>query len=209
MTKIMKMKNLEKGYVIVSRETLNKLFEKHREATGYEEAYLRVLINVNYKSETCQWNGQTLVCKRGEAIYTYAQWAELLGWTRSRTIYFFRRMFNEKLIRHVESVCPMHICLNDLEGGESGEAASVNESAGKRPGENGFSEFWEKYHLWTQTDKVNKERARHIWRKLSPEERKLAFDNIEEFSYHHPETRFCPQAARYLADKSFNDEYFN
>lgn len=203
------MKNIEKGYVIVPREALNRLFEKHREAIGYEEAYLRVLTNVNYKSETCLWNGKTLVCKRGEAIYTYAQWAELLGWTRSRTIYFFRRMFNEKLIIHVKSVCPMHICLNNLESSESGEATSATELARKRSNENGFSEFWEKYHLWTQTDKVNKERARHVWRKLTPEERKLAFDSIEEFSYHHPETRFCPQAARYLADKSFNDEYFN
>lgn len=203
------MNKLEKGYVIVSRAALNKLFEKHREATGYEEAYLRVLINVNYKSETCQWNGQTLVCKRGEAIYTYAQWAELLGWTRSRTIYFFRRLFDKKLIRHVESVCPMHICLSDPEISETNEIASATQSVEKSPGENGFSEFWEKYHSWTQTDKVNKERARHVWHKLSPQERKLAFDNIEEFSYHHPETRFCPQAARYLADKSFNDEYFN
>ncbi len=203
------MKNLVKGYVVVPRETLNRLFEKHREATGYEEAYLRVLINVNYKSETYHWNGQTLVCNRGEAIYTYAQWAELLGWTRSRTIYFFRRMFDEKLIKHVKSVCPMHICLSDFENSESSEVAAANGTTGKRPNETGFPDFWEKYHLWTQTDKVNKERARHIWYKLSPEERKLAFDNIEEFSYHHPETRFCPQAARYLADKSFNDEYFN
>lgn len=101
------MKNLVKGYVVVPRETLNRLFEKHREATGYEEAYLRVLINVNYKSETYHWNGQILVCNRGEAIYTYAQWAELLGWTRSRTIYFFRRMFDEKLIKHVKPASPI------------------------------------------------------------------------------------------------------
>lgn len=203
------MNHLEKGYVIVPRETLNRLFEKHREASGYEEAYLRVLANVNYKSETCCWNGQTVVCKRGEALYSYTQWAQLLGWTRSRTVYFFHRLFEGQLIRRVESACPSHICLNEFWEDTSGKDAPAAKSSEKGQVEKGFLEFWQKFHEWTQTDRVNMERARTAWRRLTPEERKRAYAGIEEFSYHHPDIRFCPQAARYLADKSFNDEYLN
>jgi len=199
---------LQKGYVIIPRNILNSLFENHHQAQDYDEAFLRVLAYVNYKSVKSQWNGHPVVCARGESIYTYTQWAELLGWTRPRTVYFFRKMMAENLIRHVESACPTHIHLNCYEDGEW-QQSSTPEVYGRREADGGFEEFWERYHEYTQTSKVNKERARRVWRKLPIAERKLAVDAVEEYSYHHPDTRFCLQAARYLSDKAFMDEYLD
>lgn len=201
--------NLQKGYLIVPRKVLCGLFESHREAGGYDEAYLRVLANVNYKSVACRWNGSLLKCGRGEAIYTYVQWAELLGWTRKRTVHFFRWLFMEKRIRLVESPCPTHIHLNGYEDGTLAQAIAVvaTDKAGNPPATDEFPEFWRKYHDITETSKVNLGRARREWQKLSVQEKRLALENIEEYYYHLSDIKYCKQAATYLADKSFKDEY--
>ena len=44
---------------------------------------------------------------------------------------------------------------------------------------------------------------------MSLEERKLAQENIEEYYYHLRNTKYCCQAAKYLANKLFQDEYDN
>ncbi|MCD8183067.1 MAG: hypothetical protein LUE99_08175 [Bacteroides sp.] len=201
--------NLSKGYVIVPREVLCGLFENRSQASGYDEAYLCVLLNVNYKPKTCLWNGTPLKCGRGEAIYTYVQWAELLGWTRKRTVCFFRWLVQKNRIRWVESPCPTHLHLNGYEDGTLAQEVIVlaeTRKNGEAPADL-FPEFWQEYHEITEKPKVNIGRARREWAKLSAEEKRLAIKNIEEYYDHLANVKYCKQAATYLADKSFKDEY--
>jgi hypothetical protein len=65
----MKNKQLKTGYVMVSRGLLLDMFEKHGEADSEEEAFLRVLVYVNYKNtDVSLRSGQSLTCHRGESV---------------------------------------------------------------------------------------------------------------------------------------------
>lgn len=77
----------------------------------------------------------------------------------------------------------------------------------EQPCHGGFDDFWDLYHRITQKDKINIARARKEWKKLTATEKKLALENIEEYYAHQKDIRFCKQAATYLADKAFLNEY--
>lgn len=55
--------------------------------------------------------------------------------------------------------------------------------------------------------KVNIGRARREWKKLTAGEKQRALDNIDEYYDHLNNQKYCKQAATYLADKSFENEY--
>lgn len=76
---------LKKGYVMVSRALLQKVCEKQGAACCDEAAFLRVLINVNFKPTVVFCNGVELQCARGESVISFLGWADLFGWTRGRT----------------------------------------------------------------------------------------------------------------------------
>ena len=71
----------------------------------------------------------------------------------------------------------------------------------------GFSHYSQLEDRITQKDKINIARARKEWNKLTATEKKLALENIEEYYAHQKDIRFCKQAATYLADKAFLNEY--
>ena len=70
-----------------------------------------------------------------------------------------------------------------------------------------FCIFWEKFHDITEHPKVNIGRARREWKKLTAGEKQRALDNIDEYYDHLNNQKYCKQAATYLADKSFENEY--
>ena len=68
---------------MVSRALLMEIYKKQGAALTDEEAFLRVLMHVNYKSVTINSCGVEVNCKRGESLITYMGWADILGWTRA------------------------------------------------------------------------------------------------------------------------------
>lgn len=62
-------------------------------------------------------------------------------------------------------------------------------------------------HDITEHPKVNIGRARREWKKLTAGEKQRALDNIDEYYDHLNNQKYCKQAATYLADKSFENEY--
>lgn len=70
---------LKKGYVMVSRALLQKVCEKQGAACCDEAAFLRVLINVNFKPAVVFCNGVEVQCARGESAISYSGWADLFG----------------------------------------------------------------------------------------------------------------------------------
>ena len=68
------MKNnlLRMGYVMVSRALLQEICEKKGAACCEEEAFLRVLTNVNFKPAVVFCNGAGVQCARGESVILWA-----------------------------------------------------------------------------------------------------------------------------------------
>lgn len=59
------------GYVMVSRALLQEICEKKGAACCEEEAFLRVLTNVNFKPAVVFCNGAGVQCARGESVITF------------------------------------------------------------------------------------------------------------------------------------------
>lgn len=82
------LETTEKGYVMVPRQLIHDIIRECPEAAGEQEAFLRVLLYANYKESVYRRNGVEYVCARGESLFSYLQWAEILGWSRGRTMRF-------------------------------------------------------------------------------------------------------------------------
>ena len=78
---------------MVPRQLIHEIICECPEAAGEQEAFLRVLLYANYKESVYRRNGAEYVCARGESLFSYMQWTEIFGWRRSRTMRFFKKMF--------------------------------------------------------------------------------------------------------------------
>ena len=197
---------LRKGYLLFPKVLFEEQMKMTGRAGGYFDAFILVLTHVNYSTVTCNVNGCTFKCERGESVLSFSHWAEIFGWGRGRTRRFFARMFEEGIIEQLLNQFTTHIRIPDYD-----LLVGQRKIGGKRnkSGDALFNEFWEKFHDELELPKVNIGRARREWRKLSPAEQELAIRNIGEYHYHHSDPRFCLQAAGYLADKAFADEYID
>lgn len=196
---------IQRGYVMVPRTLLHDAIHEHPEASGDKDAFLRVLLYVNYKPSILRRNGVEHACARGESLFSYEQWAGLLGWSRSRTRRFFQRMFDEGVVEQVEDTIPSHIRIPDYEVWLSGPAK--RERTARPVADDGFGHFWDVFHETTCQNKCNACKARREWGKLSAAERARAVENIEVYYAHLGNTKFCLRAVNYLAYKAFDNEY--
>ena len=175
------------------------------------EAFVFVLTHVNYSTVTCNVRGHLFDCVRGESVLSLARWMEILGWPRNRTRYFFNKMFDAGIVERVANPYMMHIRIPDydfLTGNARPKAAPRKKKAAPVAGVGeDFCIFWEKFHDITEHPKVNIGRARREWKKLTAGEKQRALDNIDEYYDHLNNQKYCKQAATYLADKSFENEY--
>lgn len=197
---------LKKGYILFPKVLFEEQMKINKKAQGHFEAFILVLTHVNYSTIECCVNGHRFECQRGESIMSFNHWAEIFGWRRSRTRYFFNKMFDEGIIERVVNPYTTHIRVPDYDilVGKSKPKASINQADSKA-----FDEFWNAFHEQTQQPKQNIGRARREWKKLSDREKKLAMKNIEEYYFHLSSTKYCQQAATYLSSKAFENEYID
>lgn len=195
---------LKKGYILFPKVLFEEQMKTTKGATGDFDAFILVLTHVNYSTTTCRMNDCTFECHRGESVLSIAHWAEIFGWQRSRTRYFFNKMFDNGIIEKLPNPHTTHIRVpgyDQLVGRDKREAA-CNEAGGVT-----FGAFWKKYHEVTQRQRINIGRARCEWKKLSAHERNTALAKIDEYYDNLKDIKYCKQAASYLADKAFLDEY--
>lgn len=196
---------LKKGYILIPKSMIEDFFKTRSQTEGYLEAWIQVLTRVNYSDTEVCVQGNRIVCRRGETVYTYKQWEKTLGWSRYRTRHFFETLFKSGIMEAVENpagITLLRVTDYDLWTGHK-KAATTRDSHATE----GFADFWDLYHRITQKDKINIARARKEWKKLTVTEKKLALENIEEYYTHQKDIRFCKQAATYLEDKAFLNEY--
>lgn len=195
---------LKKGYILFPKVLFEEQMKVTKGATGDFDAFILVLTHVNYSTTTCRMNDCTFECHRGESVLSIAHWAEIFGWQRSRTRYFFNKMCDNGIIEKLPNPHTTHIRVpgyDQLVGRDKREAA-CNEAGGVT-----FGAFWKKYHEVTQRQRINIGRARREWKKLSAHERNTALAKIDEYYDNLKDIKYCKQAASYLADKAFLDEY--
>jgi len=228
----MKNKQLKTGYVMVSRGLLLDMFEKHGEADSEEEAFLRVLVYVNYKNtDVSLRSGQSLTCHRGESVISFSRWERILGWSHGRVHRFFRECFCNGVIERVNDDCSSHICIprydlwtghpeRNLFGKESaatpqtscpetlsGELAVENMKGACSPAPIDLPHFMEHYSEVTQTPLLNIGRAQRYWNQLTADERHQAYDQVEDYYLNLPDIHYCMQASTYLHDKAYLNRY--
>lgn len=173
-------------------------------ATGYFDAFILVLTHVNYSTVECRIHQYTFQCRRGESVMSMVHWAELFGWKRSRTRYFFNKMYDEGIIERLSNPYITHIRIPDYDllVGQKRRESVRAEADGIT-----FDAFWEKYHDITRKPKTNVGRARREWNKLSVNERCLSLSHIDEYYDNLADIKYCMQAASYLSNKAFMNEY--
>ncbi|MBS7574634.1 MULTISPECIES: hypothetical protein [Bacteroides] len=190
------------GYVMVSRALLMSVSQKHHIASGDEEAFLRVLLHVNYKNKVLKHNGAEVTCARGESVISYLGWAEIFGWTRGHTRLFFERCFADGLLEQVPGSCMSHIRVPHYD-------AWTGTPAPKQPVERKMEEevknFIARYSEVTHKPIEAKGRIRNLWKRLSVRERELAMERMEDYYFTLPNINFCKTAVRYLEDKVFDN----
>lgn len=206
---------LRTGYVMVSRALLMSMCEKQRTARNDEEAFLRVLLCVNYKDAVAYCNGTPVKCSRGESVISYMGWSDILGWKRGRTRRFFDRNITEGFIEQVkDDSCPSHIRIPNYDAW-TGRAAGVKKSgeAQKNTEQSAMREnlklFISQYSAVTHLPPDSLEHSLVFWKKLTTAERQSAFKHIGDYYYGLNNTNFCYQASKYLEYKVFNNEFPN
>lgn len=196
-------KALTKGYVLLPKFMLECLLQTPRKKTSELEAFFVVLTHVNYKEETCRMKERSLICRRGESVKSLQTWAELLGWNRWQVHRYFRKMQRMGLLELIPEEVTTHIRVKEYELWTGNGLRKPR----KEEEEESFGRFWKHYHEVTQSNRVNIGRARREWKRLTTEEKKQAEERIEEYYSNLKNTIYCKQAASYLSDKTFMDEY--
>lgn len=195
---------LKKGYLLFPKVLFEEQIKGTKGATGYFDAFILVLTHANYSTVECHIHQYTFQCRRGESVISIAHWAEIFGWKRSRTRYFFNKMYDEGIIERLSNPYITHIRIPDYDllVGQKRRESIRAEADGIT-----FDAFWEKYHDITRKPKTNVGRAHREWNKLSVNERCLSLSHIDEYYDNLADIKYCMQAASYLSDKAFMNEY--
>lgn len=195
---------LKKGYLLFPKVLFEEQIKVTKGATGYFDAFILVSTHVNYSTVECRIHQYTFQCRRGESVMSMVHWAELFGWKRSRTRYFFNKMYDEGIIERLSNPYITHIRIPDYDllVGQKRRESVRAEADGIT-----FDAFWEKYHDITRKPKTNVGRARREWNKLSVNERCLSLSHIDEYYDNLADIKYCMQAASYLSNKAFMNEY--
>ena len=197
---------LTKGYILVPKHLLEILLDDIDRPMTELEAILTLLTKVNYKDTLCKFEKEDILCKRGEALYSIVHWAEMFHWRRSKARRFLKKMLEKKMIEllPIASKNTTHIRIVDYNLW-TGSRQEAHKRKQEKEDER-FEEFWEQYHYITGTRKINRGRAEREWHRMALPDQDLALKGINDYYYNLPDTRFCKQAAAYLADKAYSNE---
>lgn len=188
------------GFIPLSREAYKLLRHKYGKHPASEtEAYCILMANVNYREANLVLYGKPVICPPGDSFKSLDTWKQLFHWSKTRVRRFFLSLKSLGLIEYNTEESLTHIHITHY----TPPAVSRMQ---KDDTDKGFDLFWNSYHEITQLPKRSIGKARREWSKLSGEERELAVRMIPYYYEGLDNTKFCKQAAGYLADKCFMDE---
>lgn len=169
---------------------------------------------VNYKDSVLNCpNGKKIKCCRGEAVRSISTWEKLFERSRGSVMHFFRKVCDLGYLKQVDNgVLKYHFMLVGYKEFIDQKTPSYDKPHKKANDMDEtdplFEAFITRYHEYLQQPKTDKARVMRAWQKLTPKERQLAIDGIEQYAYHQADRRFILHAANYLNNKSFLNEYY-
>lgn len=201
---------LKHGFLIIPKAMLQKQIISREAQEGEIEAFLKLLLKVNY-SETqhhTNWN-EDIPCKRGESLHSYRDWSNIFHWSLTKTYRFIKQLQKDEVIEiipHLNNPV-LHLRVINYEQWVGGNPNRSTKAKKKKAVDEKFNLFWNQYHLITNLRKENIGKAQREWKKLSENEQQLAIDRIEDYYYHLTNTQYMLHAAGYLINKAFLNEY--
>lgn len=90
--------NQNTGFISIYRSiTKHWLFPKNKPLT-YFEAWITILLEVNYSDQKVNIGYEVFECKRGESLNSLDTWARLFNWNKSKVRRFFKMLQNDSMI---------------------------------------------------------------------------------------------------------------
>lgn len=213
-----------KGRIMLPRNVLNAVFEMARKHSFSEPlAFVYMLCKANYADATVP--DGTFV-PRGVLYVSKTELLCVFDWYRSKLDRFLtvleqrgvleqERTSGGYLLRFVEydALCGMLEGRNCRRGAAAalpspavgGEALpdAADATAAEGTAVPAFEEFWEQYHYVVGRQPVDRYLAERCWNALTPAERVMAVDAIEDYFFSLKEAGYARTAHNYLRYKSF------
>lgn len=187
------------GFIPLSRHAYKLLTRKYGKNPASEtEAFCILMANVNYQDGCITYLDKTITSPCGESIMSLDTWAQLFRWNKSHVRRYFLVLQRMQLIEYNTLHNLAHIRIVEF--------LPRHPKTPNNQREEEFQRFWNAYHDATSMPKQSIGRARREWERLTPQERRLAIERIDDYYQGLTNTRYCKQAASYLADKCFLDE---
>jgi len=213
------------GWISLHRKILNHWIFKDSKVKSKFEAWCIILLEANHSDEKVLIGDELIECKRGQSINSQKTWAKLFGWDRSRVRRFFNLLQSDSMIelKTTNKTTILTICNYDgyqtvkpsnehqmnIKRTSSEHQMNTNNNDNNENNENKiqFDKFWNHYHEVTKLNKTDKESAFKYFKKLSLDEKRLAYKNAKPYFESLKDKKYCKKARTYLSDKNFNDEF--
>ena len=95
---ILNNKNFSTGWVKMYRSTLDHWISDDPQ---YYFAWSVILMAANIKEKASLWQGELVICKRGQSLYSLQTWAEKFGkgWSIQKVRTFFKKLEKSNMIK--------------------------------------------------------------------------------------------------------------
>lgn len=197
--------NTSNGYITLSRNFVEQVFN-HINEYNKEILYGKLLTNANFR-DSCTEKGVML--QRGEIEMRIDRLQEITRWKKTKLYDTIKQLEKEDLLvkltdkGHGCYMLPMYEehCGSHVRKEERVHTPGPEENRT----ESSFMDFFSFYHFLLATPRLEQEKARREWQKLSMDEREEAIRNVERYKNAVQKREHLKLACNYLKDKSFKD----
>jgi len=100
---------LNHGWLNIPREVIEYFNATNDAPLGVLEAMVTIVIHVNYSDKSYKIGDKKIDCNRAESVRSYADWAKIFHWTRTRTKRYFLWLQSIGYIRFIDDPnCSSH-----------------------------------------------------------------------------------------------------
>ena len=120
------------GWIKLHR-SLNDHWINERRVFSKYEAWLDILMNVNYDDKKTLLKGKLYEVKRGQSILSIESWAKRFGWDRSSVRRFFNLLQKDGMILLVSDNKTTHLTVCNYDSYQGKEPAEDQQTTNKKP----------------------------------------------------------------------------
>lgn len=191
------------GYIVVSRKAFDVRINDVKNVKTFEEGWIRLLTLVNYSDAEVNLGNLKTICHEGESVRQIKSWAAYFGWSRYRTVQFFRRLIALGLIH--TSIMKGHFFVEVLNFHQWVCKHEVTATVDLPSAKRAFGFFWAEYERLTGIPKSDEVATFKVFRELTKEEMEMAYQNIQPYfdAIYEAQGAYKKSAKNYLRDRSF------